>query len=60
MKRSKIVWSEKTLDQFLANPLIAIPGTSMGYAGVTDRKERADLIAYLEWVDVTSECRKHR
>lgn len=48
MKRSKIVWSEKTLDRFLANPLKTVPGTAMTYAGVPDAKERADLIAYLK------------
>ena len=56
MKRSKIVWNERTLDRFLANPLAAVPGTSMGYAGVTDRKERADLIAYIEHAGKSSQC----
>ena len=58
MKRSNIVWNERTLDRFLANPLAAVPGTSMGYAGVTNRRERADLIAYLEHVGRTPPCRK--
>ena len=58
MKRSKIVWNAKTLDHFLANPLKAIPGTAMGYAGITNRKERADLIAYLEQANASPECRK--
>ncbi len=58
MKRSKIVWSAKTLDRFLANPMKAVPGTAMGYAGVTDPKERADLIAYLEQANASPECRK--
>ena len=58
MTRSTIVWSAETLDRFLENPLQALPGTSMGYSGVTDPKERADLIAYLGRVDETSECRK--
>ena len=48
MKRSKIVWNEKTLGRFLANPLKAVPGTAMTYAGVAEAKERADLIAYLK------------
>jgi len=48
MQRSKIVWNEKTLDRFLANPPKAVPGTAMTYAGVPDAKERADLIAYLK------------
>jgi len=58
MKRSKIVWNAKTLDHFLANPLKAIPGTAMGYAGIKDKKERADLIAYLEQANASPECRK--
>jgi cytochrome c len=58
MRRSKIVWSEKTLDRFLANPLKAVPGTAMGYAGVTDRKERADVIAYLKQANESPQCGK--
>lgn len=48
MRRSRIVWDEKTLNLFLADPLKTVPGTSMGYAGVKDRQERSDLIAYLK------------
>ncbi len=58
MRRSKIIWNEKTLDWFLANPLAAIPGTAMGYAGVTDKKERTDLIAYLRQANQSPQCRK--
>jgi len=58
MKRSNIVWSAKTLGRFLANPLQAVPGTAMGYAGVTDLRERADLIAYLEQANASPACRK--
>ncbi|MGZ5034894.1 MAG: c-type cytochrome [Usitatibacter sp.] len=58
MKRSKIVWSETTLDRFLANPLKAVPGTSMGYAGVSDARERADLVAYLTKAGASPECAK--
>lgn len=56
MKRSGIVWNEKTLDRFIANPGLTVPGTSMGYAGVKDKKERADLIAYLKQTKQTPEC----
>ena len=58
MKRSKIVWNEKTLDRFLASPLTAVPGTAMGYAGVTDSKERTDLIAYLKQANESAQCGK--
>jgi len=58
MKRSRIVWSERTLDRFLANPLAAVPGTAMGYAGVADRSERSNLIAYLKQASQSQECKK--
>ena len=48
MKKSGIVWNEKTLNSFLANPAKTVPGTSMGYDGVKDAQERTDLIAYLK------------
>jgi cytochrome c len=44
---SGIVWDEKTLDQYLASPSEKIHGTIMPI-GVTNPKERADLIAYLK------------
>jgi cytochrome c len=43
-----LVWNEQTLDQFIANPTGFVPGTRMGYAGVKDPQERADLLAYLK------------
>ncbi len=47
MRDSGIVWNERRLDVFLAAPTKALPGTSMGYAGVKDPRERAELIAWL-------------
>jgi cytochrome c len=51
MRRSGIVWSEETLDRFLADPLKTVPGTTMGYAGIKKADERRDLIAWLRQVD---------
>ena len=48
MKRSGIVWNDRSLDRFLAAPTKAVPGTTMGYAGIADPAERRDLIAFLE------------
>jgi cytochrome c len=47
MKRSKLMWTKENLSRFLADPLSVVPGTTMTYAGVSDAKERADLVAYL-------------
>jgi len=60
MRKSHIVWSEKTLDRFLASPLKRVPGTAMTYDGVPDAKDRADLIAYLEAADRSPECAASR
>jgi cytochrome c len=60
MKKSRIVWTAKTLDGFIADPLKTVPGTAMGYEGVKDPKERADLIAYLDSAGKSQECRKSR
>ena len=46
VRSSKIVWNEKTLDQWLANPEKLIPGQKMGFS-VPEAKDRADLIAFL-------------
>ena len=48
LKKYGVTWNEETLDHFLENPLKVVPGTKMGYAGVKDAQERADLIAYLK------------
>lgn len=43
---SKVIWTAKTLDNWLADPEKLIPGQRMGFA-VKSKKQRADLIAYL-------------
>ena len=48
MKKHGVTWNEETLDRFIENPLKTVPGTKMGYAGIKDPQERADLIAYLK------------
>ncbi len=58
MKKSGLNWDERTLDRFLAKPLKVVPGTAMTYDGVPDRKDRADLIAYLRQAGNGAECRK--
>jgi len=48
LKRSGIVWSPQTLDNFISDPQKAVPANRMPYAGMTNAAERADLIAYLQ------------
>ncbi len=47
LRHSHIVWDARTLDRFLRDPMAAVPGTTMGYAGVKDDAERAALIEWL-------------
>jgi len=48
MKKYGVTWNDETLDRFIENPMKTVPGTKMGYAGIKDAQERADLIAYLK------------
>jgi cytochrome c len=56
MRASGIVWNRQTLDAFIANPLVTVPGTFMGYAGVQDPEERAELLAFLEVATRSPQC----
>jgi cytochrome c len=47
LKKSGIVWNEKTLDKWLQSPVKMVPGTAMGFQ-LRNAQERADVIAYLK------------
>ena len=47
LKKSGVIWNEKTLDIWLTNPEKFIPGQRMGYA-VADAGDRKDLIEFLK------------
>ena len=55
---SGIGWTRETLDVFLADPLATVPGTYMGYAGLSRADERARLLSYLEEVSDSERCRE--
>src|SRR5712691_8203744 len=50
LKRSGIVWSEQTLDAWIANPAAFIPGNDMRFQGIADAQTRNNLVAYLKAV----------
>jgi cytochrome c len=53
LKRSGVVWDEKTLDAWLKEPEKFIPGNDMTFPGIKDDQVRRELIAYLKAADTT-------
>jgi cytochrome c len=47
MKAKGGTWTYDDLNKFLLNPKGFVPGTAMGFAGISKDSERADVIAYL-------------
>jgi|ERR1041385_3426786 cytochrome c len=47
MKRSNVLWDAATLDNYVTDPQAFIPGNRMAFAGIADKAERDDLIAFL-------------
>src|SRR5476649_442326 len=47
MKGKGGTWTYDDLNKFIANPKGFVPGTAMGFAGISKDSERADVIAYL-------------
>ena len=47
-KSKGITWNAETLDIYLTKPRKYIPGTKMVFAGLRKKKDRKNLIAYLE------------
>ena len=50
MKEKGGTWTFDDLNKFLLSPKGFVPGTAMGFAGLTKDSERADVIAYLNSV----------
>jgi cytochrome c len=47
MKAKGGTWTYDDLNQFIANPKGFVPGTAMGFAGIPNDTERANVIDYL-------------
>jgi cytochrome c len=48
MKKSGIVWDDKTLAEYLKDPKAKVPGTKMVYIGLKQEAQQQDMIAYLK------------
>lgn len=48
LQSSKVVWTDKTLDEWIADPQQVVPGNQMTFPGIKDPRQRADLIAFLK------------
>ena len=48
LKNAAVVWNEKTLDAWLANPRKLVPGNRMPFRGLKKSENRADVIAFLK------------
>jgi len=46
-KTMKGAWTPQEISDFVKNPKLMVPGTSMTFAGINRAGERADLIAFL-------------
>ncbi len=42
-----LFWDFRTLDAYISNPYTLVSGTRMGYPGMPDAADRADLIAFI-------------
>lgn len=50
MKKSGLVWNEKTLTAFIKAPTDTVPGTKMRFWGISNEQQIADMLAYLRSV----------
>lgn len=48
MAKSGIVWDDKTIAAYIANPKAVVPGTKMVFRGVDDPAKRQAIIGYLK------------
>ena len=48
LQKSGIVWTEASLTKWTAGPAKVVPGTKMAFAGISSKKQQADLVEYLE------------
>ncbi len=53
---SEIIWTRKTLSEFIKSPFEAIPGTTMGFSGIKDEVDRTALVEYIIAANASKDC----
>ena len=48
LKKSKIVWTDDMLKKWIAGPQKLIPGTRMTFAGLTNKQDVENVVAFLK------------
>jgi cytochrome c len=48
LKSANLVWDNNTLDAWITNPQLVIPGNEMTFPGVKEPQQRLDLLAFLK------------
>jgi cytochrome c len=48
LKSAGIIWNDDTLDDWIKDPQHFIPGNTMTFPGITDARQREDLLAFLK------------
>jgi cytochrome c len=47
LRKSGLIWNEKTLEAWLADPQALVPGNVMTFPGITNQRSRDNLVAFL-------------
>lgn len=47
LKSANVVWDDQTLDAWITNPQLVIPGNDMTFPGIREPQQRIDLLAFL-------------
>ena len=53
MKSAGLIWTPANLDKFLTAPRNVVPGTKMGFPGLSSAGDRDNVIAYLQSISKT-------
>ncbi|HEX4635679.1 MAG TPA: c-type cytochrome [Rhizomicrobium sp.] len=48
LQKAGLIWNEANLTKWVASPARVVPGTKMAFAGITSKKQQADVVAYLQ------------